>query len=53
MLYEQGKFQLIDPLEKYIPEFKDVKVYAGLDEKGATRRKITLDSLPTNGFDAL
>jgi CubicO group peptidase (beta-lactamase class C family) len=37
MLYEQGKFQLIDPLEKYIPEFKDVKVYAGLDEKGAMK----------------
>ena len=25
-LYEQGKFQLTDPLELYIPTFKDVKV---------------------------
>jgi CubicO group peptidase (beta-lactamase class C family) len=28
MLYEEGKFQLDDPLEKYLPEFKDLKVYA-------------------------
>lgn len=27
MLYEEGKFQLDDPLEKYFPEFKDLKVY--------------------------
>ncbi len=27
MLYEEGRFQLDDPLEKYFPEFKDVKVY--------------------------
>ena len=29
MLYEEGKFQLDDPLYKYIPEFKDLVVYAG------------------------
>lgn len=27
MLYEQGKFQLNDPLENYIPAFSDMKVY--------------------------
>jgi CubicO group peptidase (beta-lactamase class C family) len=28
-LYEEGKFQLDDPAAKYIPEFKDLKVFAG------------------------
>ncbi len=27
MLYEEGRFQLDDPLARYLPEFKDVKVY--------------------------
>jgi len=27
MLYERGLFLLNDPLEKYLPEFKDMKVY--------------------------
>jgi CubicO group peptidase (beta-lactamase class C family) len=34
-LYEEGRFQLSDPLARYLPEFADVKVYAGLDEDGA------------------
>lgn len=29
MLYEEGKFQLNDPLHKYIPEFKNLKVHQG------------------------
>ena len=33
-LYEQGKFQLNDPLELYIPSFKNLKVYAGKDANG-------------------
>jgi CubicO group peptidase (beta-lactamase class C family) len=33
-LYEQGKFQLDDPLALYLPEFKDVKVFAGVDKQG-------------------
>jgi len=33
-LYEQGHFQLNDPLEIYIPSFKDLKVYAGQDSNG-------------------
>ena len=27
MLYEEGKFLLDDPVSKYLPEFKDAKVY--------------------------
>ena len=27
MLYEEGAFQLNDPLHKYVPEFKDMKVH--------------------------
>lgn len=29
MLYEQGHFQLDDPVARYIPAWKDLKVYAG------------------------
>ena len=29
MLYEEGKFLLDDPIEKYIPEFKNMKYYDG------------------------
>lgn len=29
MLYEQGAFQLDDPLYAYLPEFRDVRVWAG------------------------
>lgn len=35
MLYEEGKFQLNDPLEKYIPIFKNIQVFAGTDGTGA------------------
>ena len=57
MLYEEGKFQLTDPLEKYIPAFRGVKVFAGLDENGRMkyeepRRKITIQDVfrHTAGF---
>jgi CubicO group peptidase (beta-lactamase class C family) len=36
-LYEQGKFRLDDPLAKYLPEFADVRVYAGSDSAGAPK----------------
>ncbi|MDB6090397.1 MAG: estB 2 [Gammaproteobacteria bacterium] len=56
-LYEQGKFQLTDPLENYIPAFRDVKVFAGLDAEGRMileepRRKITIQDVfrHTAGF---
>jgi len=33
-LYEQGKFRLTDPLERYLPQFANVKVYKGVDAGG-------------------
>lgn len=33
-LYDAGKFQLDDPLEKYAPEFAHMRVYAGIDPHG-------------------
>ena len=33
-LFEQGKFQLDEPLAKYAPEFANLKVYGGVDPKG-------------------
>ncbi len=33
-LYERGKFELDAPLSRYLPEFADVRVYAGLDAGG-------------------
>ncbi len=57
MLYEEGKFQLTDPLENYIPEFADVMVFAGRDENGEAilekpKRKITIQDVfrHTAGF---
>src|SRR5687767_14454940 len=34
-LYEQGKFRLTDPLDRYLPQFANVKVYKGADASGA------------------
>ena len=36
-LYEEGRLSLNDPVSKYIPAFKDTKVYAGM---GATGMKL-------------
>ena len=33
-LYEQGKFRLMDPLDHYLPQFANVKVYKGADANG-------------------
>ena len=33
-LYEEGMFQLDDPLASYLPEFADVRVYTGEDASG-------------------
>jgi CubicO group peptidase (beta-lactamase class C family) len=35
MLYEEGKWKPSDPIAKYIPEFANLKVYAGVDASGA------------------
>lgn len=34
MLYEQGKWNLDDPVSKFIPEFDHLTVMTGLDDKG-------------------
>jgi CubicO group peptidase (beta-lactamase class C family) len=56
-LWEQGKFQLDDPLAKYLPEFAAARVYAGNDSAGAPRfvaptRPITIRDITrhTAGF---
>ena len=33
-LWEQGRFGLDEPLAKYLPEYADVKVFAGVDSAG-------------------
>lgn len=35
MLYEQGKWHPNDPIARHIPEFKDLKVYAGTNADGS------------------
>jgi CubicO group peptidase (beta-lactamase class C family) len=34
MLYEEGKWRLTDPISRHIPEFKDLKVFAGTGADG-------------------
>ena len=46
-LYEQGLFQLTDPLDKYIPQLANLQVYGGRDPNGqpileAPKRKPTI-----------
>jgi CubicO group peptidase (beta-lactamase class C family) len=38
MLYEEGAFELTDPVSRYIPSFADVRVYAG----GSDQRPVTV-----------
>ena len=56
-LYEQGKFSLDDPVSKYLPEYKNLQVYAGKNADGglkltAPHRPITIRDLMrhTAGF---
>jgi len=35
MLYEEGKFDLDDPVGKYLPSFKDQRVFSGVNEDGS------------------
>ena len=56
-LYEQGAFQLDDPLSKYAPEFENMTVFTGTDEAGRlilepARRAITIRDITrhTAGF---
>lgn len=54
MLYEEGKFDLDDPLGKYIPEFANTPVLDKFNEKDTTyttvpaKRKITIRDLLTH-----
>lgn len=53
MLYEGGKWQLNDPVSRYIPEFARLKVYLGKNEDGTpkledARRSMTMRELMTH-----
>jgi CubicO group peptidase (beta-lactamase class C family) len=53
MLYEEGKWQLNDPVSRYIPEFARMKVYAGKNEDGTPKlenasRSMTMRELMTH-----
>ncbi|HEV7998470.1 MAG TPA: serine hydrolase domain-containing protein [Planctomycetaceae bacterium] len=52
ILNEEGKFQLDDPVSKYLPELKSLRVYAGPDKTEPARREITIRDLMrhTSGF---
>lgn len=45
MLYEEGKFQLTDPVEKYLPEFKDAMVLGEDGELIGQNRPFTIQML--------
>jgi CubicO group peptidase (beta-lactamase class C family) len=56
-LYETGRFDLDEPLAKYLPEFANMRVYAGLDPHGEVvyqpvQRPITIRDITrhTAGF---
>jgi CubicO group peptidase (beta-lactamase class C family) len=38
MLYEEGRFELTDPVSKFIPSFKDMRVFVG----GSDQRPVTV-----------
>ncbi len=53
MLYEEGRFQLDDPVSKFIPAFADSKVYTGVEPSGnvlteALKKPITIRHLLTH-----
>jgi CubicO group peptidase (beta-lactamase class C family) len=53
MLYEEGKWQLNDPVSRYIPEFARLKVYTGKNDDGTpkledARRPMTMRELMTH-----
>jgi len=52
MLYEQGDFQLEDPVSRFIPEFKDVRVFVNATESGLElaepEREVTIQDLLTH-----
>ena len=52
MLYEQGDFQLKDPVSRFIPGFKDVQVFVNATESGLElaepERAVTIQDLLTH-----
>jgi CubicO group peptidase (beta-lactamase class C family) len=52
MLNEEGKFQLDDPVSKYLPELKGLRVYVAKDKTEPARREVTIRDLMrhTSGF---
>ena len=53
MLYEEGKWQINDPVSRYIPEFARLKVYVGKNEDGSpkledAKRSMTMRELMTH-----
>ena len=51
-LIEQGKLNLRDPLSQYFPEFKDMKVYAEVqDDRGRTSRVVAPAKRPILVWD--
>ncbi len=42
MLWEEGRFQLRDPVARFLPEFADVKVSSTRDASGATGELVSL-----------
>lgn len=39
MLYEEGRFSLDEPVDKFIPEFSDMQVFDGMGETGMRLKK--------------
>jgi CubicO group peptidase (beta-lactamase class C family) len=53
MLYEEGKWQINDPVSRYIPEFRNLKVYVGKNPDGTpkledAKRSMTMRELMTH-----
>ena len=53
MLYEEGKWRLNDPVSRYIPEFRDLKVHVGENSDGSMKledldHQITMRELMTH-----
>ena len=53
MLYEEGKWQINDPVSRYIPEFARLKVYTGKNDDGSpkledAKRSMTMRELMTH-----
>ena len=46
LLYDEGRFKLDEPVSRYLPEFKGLRVYAGKnDETALAKREMTIRDL--------